>query len=39
MTATPVLQHGAEVGHGGRSRLRWGTPTVTALLVGAVAVA
>lgn len=39
MTATPVLEHGSEVGRGGRSRLRWGTPTVTALLVGAVAVA
>lgn len=39
MTATPVLEHGAEAGHGGRSPRRLGTPTVAALLVGAVAVA
>ncbi len=39
MTPTPVLERGAEAGHGGRSPHRPGTPIVAALLVGAVAVA
>ncbi|WP_235537246.1 FecCD family ABC transporter permease [Nocardioides sp. Soil805] len=39
MTSTPVLERRAEAGHGGRSPRRLGTPTVTVLLLGAVAMA
>ena len=39
VTSTPVLEHGAEAGHGATPPHRLGTPTVAALLVGAVAVA